>query len=97
MKKDFLNFSVGPVQMYEEELEIGAKQPPYFRTDEFSKITLENERIMKKLAKTEDSSKVIFLTKYTNCKFSERNFPPWSFSACWHRCWYCFCSARFSR
>jgi len=26
--------------MYEEELEIGAKQPPYFRTDEFSKITL---------------------------------------------------------
>ena len=47
MKKDFLNFSVGPVQMYEEELEIGAKQPPYFRTDEFSKISLENERIMK--------------------------------------------------
>lgn len=62
MKKDFLNFSVGPVQMYEEELEIGAKQPPYFRTDEFSKITLENEKIMKKLVKTEDSSKVIFLT-----------------------------------
>ncbi len=31
-------FTIGPVEMYPETLEIGAKQVPYFRNDEFSQI-----------------------------------------------------------
>lgn len=61
-KEEFLNFTVGPVQMYEEELEIGAQQQPYFRTKEFSDITLENEMIMKELVNATQNSKTIFLT-----------------------------------
>ena len=45
-----LNFTVGPVQSSEEILEIGSEQVPYFRTPEFSKIMLENEALIKKLA-----------------------------------------------
>lgn len=61
-KKEFLNFTVGPVQMYEEELEVGAQQQPYFRTKEFSAINLENEMIMKELVNATEKSKTIFLT-----------------------------------
>ncbi|MGL5616253.1 MAG: pyridoxal-phosphate-dependent aminotransferase family protein [Sarcina sp.] len=48
MDNEFLNFAVGPVMMDEDILEISAKQIPYFRTEEFSKINLENEKLLKK-------------------------------------------------
>lgn len=57
-----LNFTVGPVQSSEEILEIGSEQVPYFRTPEFSKIMLENEELIKKLAKAPKDAKVVFLT-----------------------------------
>lgn len=57
-----LNFTVGPVQMSEEIRKIGKKQIPYFRTPEFSSIMLENEQIMKRLAKAKENSRVIFMT-----------------------------------
>lgn len=57
-----LNFTVGPVQTWPEILEIGGKQVPYFRNQSFSKIMLENEKIMKELTYAEDNSKVVFLT-----------------------------------
>lgn len=57
-----LNFTVGPVMSSETVCSIGAKQVPYFRTDEFSKIMLENEKLMKKFAKASTDSKVVFLT-----------------------------------
>lgn len=57
-----LNFAVGPVMMDSEILKIGSEQIPYFRTDEFSKLMLENEMLLKKCAKASDSSRVIFLT-----------------------------------
>lgn len=41
---------------------IGAEQVPYFRTAEFSGLMLENERLIKKLAKASDDSKVVFIT-----------------------------------
>ena len=37
-----LNFTVGPVQSYEETLELGKEQVPYFRTEEFSRLMKEN-------------------------------------------------------
>lgn len=57
-----LNFTVGPVMSNEEILKIGAEQVPYFRTQEFSNIMLENERLLKKFFKATDDSRVIFMT-----------------------------------
>ena len=57
-----LNFTVGPVMSSENVLEIGSKQVPYFRTEEFSNIMLENERYMLEFAKAGSGSKAIFMT-----------------------------------
>ena len=45
-----LNFAVGPVMMDEIVLNIGNQQIPYFRTEEFSTITVECENILVVLA-----------------------------------------------
>ena len=57
-----LNFAVGPVMMEEEILNIGSKQIPYFRTEEFSELMLENEKLLIKSVKADTESRVIFLT-----------------------------------
>ncbi len=55
-------FTVGPVQMYKETLDVRSLQLPYFRTSAFSEIMLENENLLKlRLGATEDF-KMIFLT-----------------------------------
>ena len=46
-----INFTVGPVQATESVCKIGAEQVPYFRTQEFSELMLENERLILKFAK----------------------------------------------
>ena len=57
-----LNFTVGPVMSNEEIRKIGGDQIPYFRTPEFSKIMLDNELLLKKFFKADDSSRVVFMT-----------------------------------
>lgn len=57
-----INFTVGPVQMDERIREIGKNEIPYFRTEEFSKIMKENERMICELAEADEKSKAIFLT-----------------------------------
>lgn len=57
-----LNFTVGPVMSSEAMRAIGAEQVPYFRTPEFSELMFENERLIKKFAKTEDNARVVFIT-----------------------------------
>lgn len=57
-----INFTVGPVQSSEGVKAIGAENVPYFRTPEFSKIMLENEKLMKKFSNAEDDARVIFIT-----------------------------------
>ncbi len=57
-----INFTVGPVQSNDTVRAIGAEQVPYFRTSEFSDLTLENERLIKKFAKASNDSKVVFIT-----------------------------------
>lgn len=57
-----LNFTVGPVQSGEIVRSIGSEQVPYFRTSEFSELMLENERLIKKFAKTSNDSRVCFMT-----------------------------------
>lgn len=57
-----LNFTVGPVMSSEAVRALGAEQIPYFRTPEFSELMFENERLIKKFAKTEDNARVVFIT-----------------------------------
>ena len=57
-----LNFTVGPVQSSELIREIGGQQVPYFRTQEFSNLMFENEKLIKKFAKAEEEARVAFIT-----------------------------------
>lgn len=57
-----LNFTVGPVMSNEEVLTIGGEQVPYFRTQEFSNLMLENERLMKEFVNAPDNAKAVFIT-----------------------------------
>lgn len=57
-----INFTVGPVMSNAEVLAIGGEQVPYFRTQEFSDIMLENERLMKEFVNAPEGSKGIFIT-----------------------------------
>lgn len=57
-----LNFTVGPVMSNEEVLCQGAQSSPYFRTEEFSNIMLENEKMMLKYLNAPKDSKCVFLT-----------------------------------
>lgn len=57
-----INFTVGPVQMNDEIREIGSQEIPYFRTDEFSKIMLENEKMICELVKAKTNDRAVVLT-----------------------------------
>ncbi len=57
-----LNFTVGPVMSSDAVRAIGAEQVPYFRTPEFSELMFENEQLVKKFAKAEESARVVFIT-----------------------------------
>ncbi len=57
-----LNFTVGPVQSSEQVCAVGAEQVPYFRTPEFSRVMLENERLVKQFAKADEDARVAFMT-----------------------------------
>lgn len=57
-----INFTVGPVQMHEEIRKIGYEQVPYFRTEEFSKLMLENEKLIKKFTYAVENDRVVFIT-----------------------------------
>ncbi len=43
-------------------LKIGAEQTPYFRNEEFSKIMLENEELMKDFVYADENSRTVFIT-----------------------------------
>lgn len=55
-------FTVGPVEMYPETLKIASKQLPYFRTQEFSNMMLENEVLFQESIHAPSKAKTIFLT-----------------------------------
>lgn len=57
-----INFTVGPVQSNESIRLIGSEQVPYFRTDEFSNIMLENKELIKEFVNAPDKSDVAFIT-----------------------------------
>lgn len=57
-----LNFTVGPVMSSDEVRRIGGEQTPYFRNDEFSKVMLENEELMKEFVHASEKSRAVFIT-----------------------------------
>ena len=57
-----LNFTVGPVMSDDAVRAVGAEQVPYFRTPEFSQVMFENENLVKKFAKADEKSRVVFIT-----------------------------------
>ena len=62
MDSDFLIFTPGPVKMPEIVLSEGAKQLPYFRTKQFSKIVSECNRMLKNSVNAPAGSECIFLS-----------------------------------
>ena len=54
-------FAIGPVEMFEETLEIGGKQVPYFRNDEFSQVVFSASAGLKRLLFNE-KGEIILLT-----------------------------------
>ena len=57
-----LNFTIGPVMSSDAVRAIGAEQVPYFRTQEFSEIMLENEALVKSFMKADEDARVVFIT-----------------------------------
>ena len=57
-----LNFTVGPVMSSDAVCAIGGEQVPYFRTEEFSSMMFENERMMLEFAKAPEGAKACFMT-----------------------------------
>lgn len=55
-------FTVGPVEMFKEQMEIGGKQVPYFRNQEFSDVVLHSMDMLKKTVNAPSGSEAIFLT-----------------------------------
>lgn len=55
-------FSLGPVEMFNETLQIGSNKLPYFRTNDFSKINLNICSLLKKFVYTSKDSESIILT-----------------------------------
>ena len=62
IKKDHLNFAVGPVMMDPLISAIGAEPVPYFRTPDFSQLMLENEALLKELMGAASDFRAVFLT-----------------------------------
>lgn len=60
--EDYAIFTPGPVKMSDEILQIGAKQTPYFRNNEFSDVTFSCENDLLEMVNAPKGSKAIFLT-----------------------------------
>ena len=55
-------FTVGPVEMFEEQMKIGGQQIPYFRNQEFSDVVFDCKEGLKKLVFAKENDDVVFLT-----------------------------------
>ncbi len=57
-----LNFAVGPVMMEQSILNIGAEQIPYFRTEKFSAVMKQNDKLICELLNAPRNSCSVFMT-----------------------------------
>ena len=64
-----LNFAVGPVMMGQSTLNIGLEQIPYFRTENFSAVMKQNERLFKSFLNAPENARAVFMTgSGTDCQ-----------------------------
>lgn len=59
---NMLNFTIGPVMTWDDILNIGGSQVPYFRTSEFSEVMKDSEKMMLEYAFAPVNSRCVFLT-----------------------------------
>ena len=57
-----LNFAVGPVMMGQSILDISSEQVPYFRTEKFSEVMKQNEKLFCEFLNSPKNSRAIFMT-----------------------------------
>ncbi len=57
-----INFAVGPVMMGQSILEIGAEQIPYFRTEKFSAVMKQNEKLFCRFLNAPENARAVFMT-----------------------------------
>lgn len=57
-----LNFAVGPVMMGQSTLDIASEQIPYFRTEKFSSVMKENEKLFCEFLNAPQNSRAVFMT-----------------------------------
>ncbi len=57
-----LNFTVGPVQTFDDVKKVGAEDVPYFRTPEFSAVVKDCERLLKKFLHADENARALLLT-----------------------------------
>ncbi len=62
IKRDHINFAVGPVQMAPQITALGALPVPYFRTPDFSAVMLQSEQLLLQLMGAPQQSRAVFLT-----------------------------------
>lgn len=57
-------FTIGPVEMFDvvKKVRAASDSVPYFRTEEFSRLMLDTDTLLKKFAGTDESSKTVYLT-----------------------------------
>ena len=55
-------FTVGPVEMYQDQMNIGGQQVPYFRNEEFSEVVFDCKNKLKQLVNANQNDDVIILT-----------------------------------
>lgn len=55
-------YTVGPAEMFPSTLEVGSRQVPYFRNDDFSQVVLECERLFKAFVGAREEDRFVLLT-----------------------------------
>ena len=74
IKKDHINFAVGPVQISEEISRIGADPVPYFRTPDFSALMKENEALLTLATNLFEQGDIERSYNYISSALSDANF-----------------------
>ena len=74
IKKDHINFAVGPVQISEEISRIGADPVPYFRTPDFSALMKENEALLALATRLFEKGDIDRAYSYISYALNDANF-----------------------
>ena len=60
--RDYILYTVGPVEMFDRTLEVRSRPIPYFRNQAFSDVMFELDKSLKELLHTASDNEIIYLT-----------------------------------